>query len=132
MGRLIFLDTDILIDLTHGVEGVLQAVQDLRDTGEELATTSVNVAEFLRGVEPGPTRIEARHLLNAFAEAPVGPRAAHRYGIFMQALDRAGHRIEETDGLIAAVVLEEGGRLMTRNARQFGRIPGLELLPLPS
>jgi predicted nucleic acid-binding protein len=97
-----------------------------------LATTSINVAEFLRGIPPGPEQGAAHRFLGAFAEAPFGPRAAHRYGLFMQSLDRMGTRIEETDGLIAAVVLEEGGRLLTRNTRHFRRVPGLELVPLPS
>lgn len=46
----------------------------------------------------------------------------------MQALDRARSPIGSTGGMIAAAALEAGARIVTRHAKEFARVPGLEVL----
>lgn len=126
---MIVLDSDILIDIVDQREPAFSFVAELQRTGELLGTTSINTAEVLRGVAPGSKGV-ARivRVLSAFQELPLGPAASRRYGSVMHALDRAGTSIPALDGLIAAVALENGGRLVTRNGKDFAKVPGLELL----
>jgi predicted nucleic acid-binding protein len=124
----IVLDTDVLIDLLHKREPTTQLLIDLRARGETLATTSVNAAELWRGARTAKAQDAVHRLLIALHDVPLGPRAARRFGDLMQALDRAGAPIGNTDGLIAAATLEAGGRLVTRNAKEFAKVPGLEVL----
>lgn len=124
----IVLDTDVLIDLLHKREPSTQFLIDLRARGETLATTSVNAAELWRGARTAKAQDAVRKLLIALHDVPVGPRAARRFGEIMQGLDRAGAPIGNTDGLIAAATLEAGGRLVTRNAKEYARVPGLEVM----
>ena len=124
----VVLDTDVLIDLLHKREPTTQFLIDLRARGETLATTSVNAAELWRGARTAKAQDAVQKLLTALHDVPLGPRAARRFGDIMQALDRAGAPIGNTDGLIAAATLEAGGRLVTRNAKEFERVPGLEVL----
>lgn len=124
----VILDTDVLIDLLHKREPTTQLLIDLRARGETLATTSVNAAELWRGARTAKAQDAVNKLLTALHDVPVGPRAARRFGELMQALDRAGAPIGTTDGLIAAATLEAGGRLVTRNAKEYGKVPGLDVL----
>lgn len=125
----VVVDTDVLIDLLHKREPSTSFLAKLRASGETLATTSVNAAELWRGAAAMSTRQDAvRKLLVALHDVPLGPRAARRFGDIMHALDRAGASLGNTDGLIAAATLEAGARLVTRNAREFRRVPGLEVM----
>ncbi|HUR69466.1 MAG TPA: type II toxin-antitoxin system VapC family toxin [Candidatus Thermoplasmatota archaeon] len=122
------LDTDVLIDLLHKREPTTQYLRELRDRGETLATSSVNAAELWRGASTPAARDAVMRLLTALHEVPFGPRMARRFGELMHALDRADSPIGNTDGLIAACALESGARLVTRNAKEYRRVPGLEVL----
>lgn len=126
---MIVLDSDVLIDIIDQREPAFSFVAKLQTAGEVIGTTSINAAEVLRGVPPrsrGAQRVA--RVLAALQEVPFGPAASRRFGTIMHAADRAGARIPVVDGLIAAATLEGGGRLVTRNARDFERIPGLEVL----
>lgn len=124
----VVLDTDVLIDLLHKREPTTSFLADLRMRGETLATTSVNAAELWRGARTPKSQEAVRRLLVALHDVPFGPRAARRFGDLMHALDRAGKPISNTDGLIAAATLEAGGRIVTRNAKEYARVPGLEVM----
>lgn len=124
----IILDTDVIIDLLHKREPTTRFLRDIRDRGEALATTSINAAELWRGARSADAREKVGKLLTALHDVPFGPRSARRFGEIMEALDRAGSPISNTDGMIAACALESGGRIVTRNAKEYRRVPGLEVL----
>jgi tRNA(fMet)-specific endonuclease VapC len=68
--------------------------------------------------------------LNSFLERPgivtvsIDLSIAERYGLLVKALKEAGTPIPTNDLWIAAVALETGARLLTRD-RHFKSIPGL-------
>lgn len=128
---MLFADTDVLIAMIRMDPEVTDRLERAAAMGEELGTTSVNVGEVLRGAHRAPSSLAyVNETLEGFTEVPVGPRAARRFGQLMSTLDSIGRRMPEMDGLIAAVVLEEGGRLLTGNTRHFAHVPGLEVLSL--
>lgn len=126
---LTFLDADILIHFLRRRPATMRMVSQLQDEGATFAVASINVGEVLRGTQP-PDRRHAilAQMLQGLTEIPAGPRVARRYAQLMHALDRAGGRIPEIDGFVAATVLSEGGRLVTGNVRHFDRVPGLEVI----
>ena len=67
------------------------------------------------------------NLLNILEILPIDLRVADRYAQIQVALQRAGKIIGDFDLIIAAVVLNHGGLLVTRNTRHFERIAGLAL-----
>ncbi len=126
---MILLDTDVLIDLVTKDEETVVLLERLWEQGETLGTTSLNIAEILRGANRDHATLQATlGILAGLAEVPFGPGAAKRFGQFMHQLDRAGASVPVVDGMIAAVALEQGGRLVTRNRRGFERLAGLEVL----
>lgn len=123
---MILLDSDVLIALIRRDRKAVDRLREADALGENLATTSLNVAEVLRGEEPGSERADnAAAILQGLVELPCGPRAARRFALLMRELDRAGRSISVIDGLVASIALEEGATLWSRNAREFNRVPGL-------
>ena len=51
--------------------------------------------------------------------------AAHHYAIVRNALERQGQHIGNMDLMIAAHALAEDSVVITNNAREFHRVPGL-------
>ncbi len=126
---MIVLDSDALILRLRGDAATIALLRKHED--EELATTSANVAEVLRGVATNPRRLAvAKRVLRGLVEVPFGPRAARRFATFMAQLDRVGTPIGTVDGMVAAAALESGASIMTRNVREFERVPGLVPIPL--
>lgn len=127
---MILVDTDVLIGLALREEHVLDLLQEMTGS-DQVATTSISLAEFLRGI--APSQLAGAHArIDGLQEVPFGPRAARRFGTLMHDLDRKGARLDVADGMIAAIALEQGARLLTGNTKHFRRVPGLELVALPS
>ncbi|MFO1533753.1 MAG: type II toxin-antitoxin system VapC family toxin [Thermoplasmatota archaeon] len=126
---MIVIDSDILVSFLNAKPAAIAAMEALDAMGEELATTSLNAAEVLRGVSHAATkRVAAEALLAGLTEVPFGPRAARRHGLITSGADRTGAPLPNVDAMVAAATLEAGARLATRNLRHYGRIPGLELV----
>ena len=125
---MIVLDTDVLVEVLRKRPAVVARISELREDGHELATTSINEAEVLRGRQASADLAIAVKILDGLVTVPFGPRAARRYGRLMHGLDRAGRPIPVADGLIAAATLEAGAALLTGNVRHFDRVPGLDVI----
>ncbi|MGB0653625.1 MAG: type II toxin-antitoxin system VapC family toxin [Thermoplasmatota archaeon] len=123
---MIVLDTDVLIQVLRR-HGSTMDWLEATAASDELATTSLNVAELLRGV---PRRGRAQQVTHAIwaglTEVPFGPRAARRFGRMMHDLDRAGTPVPVVDAMVAAATLEAGGILATWNTKHLKPLVALE------
>ena len=126
------LDTSFLVDLlreaARGAHGRAHAFLD-RLADEPLAV-SVHVAcELYAGAEltkePEQERAKIGALLAALEVVVPDDHFPHRYGEVLAELRRRGQSIATMDLLIAVAALGHGAPLVTRNARDFDRVPGL-------
>jgi predicted nucleic acid-binding protein len=132
---LIFLDTNVVSETLKKTPS--QAVVAwLTSFDAELALGSIVIAEIAFGIEKirpderadrlslGLARWRAR-----FADRIFGftEEAALIYGEIMGDALRHGRQVSVQDGMIAAIALEHGGRLATRNIRDFKHL-GLNLV----
>lgn len=129
------LDTSFLVDLLReGARGGTGPAHDLleRLTDEELVV-SVHVAcELFAGAEmsrePARERERVSVLLSALQVVYPTDRFAARYGTVLAELRRRGEAVPTMDLLIGTAALVDDSPLVTRNARDFERLPGLQVL----
>lgn len=128
---MILLDTDLLIEVLRGNPKVVGFVRNLESAGQVLGTTSINAAELYHGAERSTRRTDIKltdDLLAGLHQVPFGPQGARRYGTLMATMQHLGKSMAKADGMIAALALENGGRLATLNVRDFRAVPRLEVL----
>jgi tRNA(fMet)-specific endonuclease VapC len=97
---------------------------------ENLAISTVVLAELQYGATRHPTRsacffAEIDNFISRLEVLPWTSQAAKHYAHLRTALERKGLPIGNMDMLIAAHALAENAVLVTHNAREFERVPGL-------
>jgi tRNA(fMet)-specific endonuclease VapC len=132
---LIHLDTSFLVDLlrdtARGRDGA--AARYLDTLGEEELVISVFVAcELAAGAamakKPAEEKLKVDRLCSAVRiEYPDG-RFPPAYGSLLAWQQRNLGRISTMDLLIATSATVAGAPLLTRNVKDFSRVPGLEVL----
>jgi hypothetical protein len=132
---LIFLDTNVLSETLR--KSPAQAVIEwLTRYDAELALPTMTIAEVAFGIQkilPDQRALRLAQGLSdwrrRFADRIFGltEEAALAYGDIMGAASRQGKAMSAPDGMIAAIVQTNRGRLATRNLDDF-RTTGLELI----
>lgn len=132
---MIFLDTNVLSE-------PLKKIPDMAVIGwlvrhdAELAISTVAIAEIAFGIHrirPDQRAIRLEQGLNDWRRRYAGrifgltEQAAMAYGEIMGTAARAGRPMSPQDGMIAAIAAVNGGRLATRNLKDFAGT-GLELI----
>jgi predicted nucleic acid-binding protein len=131
----IYLDTAFLIDLLResGRRTEGPASRLLAEVPDEELGISVFVAcELAAGaaLSARPTK-EKRRVAQLCAGLRVeypDERFAEAYGSLLALQERAGGRISTMDLLIATSAVLAGAPLVSRNVKDFSRVPGLDVL----
>lgn len=129
------LDTSFLVDLlrerARAQEGPAHRLLD-RLADEELVVGVHVACELQAGAElsakPDRERERIADLLRALQVVYPTDRFATRYGQVLAELRRRGEAISTMDLLIGTAALVDDSPLVTRNAREFERMPGLRVL----
>ncbi len=127
------LDTNILREFVR-LRPDRNVARRLSQTPKEnLFTSALCIAELRvwsrRGDDPGQRweKVLSRITPNLTAALPFNEGVAISAGDLLFDLQSAGWSLPPIDGLIAATALKHGMILVTRNLRDFDRIPGLVL-----
>lgn len=125
------LDTTFLIDIMRGRDRAVGMLERLEDEGAPLAVAATTLFEFFRGLETVTlSAAEKRRVAEVVRGRPVyalDPVAAERAGGIDAQLWSQGEPIDPEDACIAGIALARDEELVTRKAREFGRVPGLRL-----
>lgn len=126
---MIILDTNVISELMRPSPEPLVLEWLRTRSPEEIATTSINLAEIRYGLARLPDGRRRRDLetrFDTFAARGFGPRvfdfdraAAVAYAELAMLCETSGRRLEGFDGLIAAIAAAHGAGIATRNASDF-------------
>ena len=123
------LDTNIISDLIRNPQG--RAAKRIARAGEGIICTSVIVAAELRYgcAKSGSKRLlkAVEDLLGEIDVLAFDVPADAEYGAIRSVLETAGTPIGSNDMLIAAHARATGATIVTANADEFKRIPGLKV-----
>lgn len=123
------LDSDICIAFLNGRDRKLE--RRMLDEADDLVLCSVVKAELWSGAEAS-ARVAANHerlgaFFDTFDSLPFDDAAVRHYARVRAGLRREGKPIGPNDLLIASIALANDLTLITRNQREFVRVPGLAL-----
>lgn len=126
----LMLDTDVCIDLIRRRPPALIAVVTARDVGD-VGISVVTLAELEYGVakssRPSANSEALARFVAPLEVVPFDRAAAVAYGTLRAGLETKGQAIGSMDLMIAAHAVSLRVELMTGNARDFGRVPGLRI-----
>jgi tRNA(fMet)-specific endonuclease VapC len=124
------LDTNILVDLLRKKDPTLRETFVSHPPSEYVVSEIVH-AELLHGVQMSQKPEENLHkvktLLAPLQCIPFSGTAADLYADIKSTLQRNGLLIGANDLLIAATARSRNDILITRNCREFSRVPGLRI-----
>ena len=123
---MIVLDTDVLIDiLDKSSKRGDETIGRIESTEEEIWTTAINVHEILYGCLKTSRPVDL--LLNLDA-LPFSREDANLSSRIESGLEKKGATVRRMDAMIAATVINHGGKLLTYDLKHFDRMKefGLE------
>ena len=123
-----FLDTNICIYYLKGkYDGIKQNL--LSKHPDEIKIPSIVKAELLLGAEKSVKKKEVltalEEFLLPFEVRSFGEPESHQYAHIRASLEDKGSPIGPNDLIIASIVIENNGILVTNNEKEFGRIENL-------
>jgi tRNA(fMet)-specific endonuclease VapC len=135
---MLVLDTDHVTEYQRGTSAEAHRLKQRLDLATEpYATTIVTVEEILRGWMAAIHRVrEPRHQINAYARLQQLFRFFATWNVLAwsetaadayDSLRRTKIRVGTMDLKIASIALASDATLLTRNATDFRRIPGLRV-----
>ncbi|MGH2371098.1 MAG: type II toxin-antitoxin system VapC family toxin [Chloroflexota bacterium] len=124
------VDTDWIVDCLHGQQAALQTIADLAPQG--LAISLITYGELYEGAyyarDPRQAMASLRKFLRRVRRLTLTVAVMERFGVVRGGLPRVVRdQIGDMDLLIAATALHHDLTLVTRNLRDFSRVPGLKL-----
>jgi tRNA(fMet)-specific endonuclease VapC len=123
------LDTNICIYVVKNRPARLR--DRFNDLAEQLCISIITFAELVYGAEKSARPHENLTIVEQFCARldvlPFAERAATHYAQLWAELERAGKAIGIHDMMIGGHARSEGLAVVTNNAREFQRVPGLRV-----
>jgi tRNA(fMet)-specific endonuclease VapC len=124
------LDTNTVIDFFRGRGRVAERLLAVRPS--EIGLPAISAYETWVGVlgsrSAEQRTIQYQEFLAAIEVLPFDTATARTAAEIRLALQRRGETIGPMDTLIAATALANGATLVTRNLREFSRVPDLRIV----
>ena len=133
---MIHLDSSFLIDLLRETArerpGPAFDLIESLDANESLAVSVHVVCELRAGAELSRRALQEHealdHLLSGLLVVFPDDRFAPAYARLLAATTRGGRRVAAMDLMIATAAVLDAAPLVTRNVKDFSRVPGLRVL----
>ena len=128
---MVCLDTSFLVDLLRGKEDVRTMLDILQERAEEMSVATPSIMELSKGASLGNNPLEEKEkiqrLFSSLLVLNFDRECAVKAGEIEADLRKKGQMIEIEDIMIAAIALQHGESLVTRNIKHFEKIEGLKI-----
>ncbi len=125
---MIFLDTDVCIELLRGNQRVIQNARLYR---EKFGLSFMCVAELYYGAQnsayPTDNKLLVDRFLLTLSVVHTDPEILMKFGDLKSRLKKQETLIPDADLFIASTALVKGQLLVTGNTKHFQRIEGLKI-----
>lgn len=125
------LDTSFIIDFLRGNQDAKLAFDELIANQETISIATPTLMELQTSLalntRPTPEDQLVDKIKGSAILLPLDHESAARAGDIEAALILAGETIPPLDIMIGAIALQHNESLLTRNAKHFKRIPGLDV-----
>lgn len=135
---MIILDSTILIDLIRSQNSTkykkeVAFLEEIEENGnDKVFITFVSVLELKKGAYKSSNAAKAKEsvdkVLKMLSVIEFEDAYYDAYGEISAELEKNGTPIGKFDELIAAIAIYNKSKLVTNNAKDFSRIPGLEII----
>jgi tRNA(fMet)-specific endonuclease VapC len=128
---MIFLDSDILSYYFSGNTKVREKITEALANREQIALTAINVYETLKGFR-WRNNLKKEKMFEGFLETV--PVFTIDDDVILLAADiyadlrRTGKTVGDADILIASIVINNNGKLISNNTKHYENIKGLNLI----
>ena len=126
---MICLDTDVIIDFLRNESDAVKKIRELNEKSE-LATTSINVFELVKGAIRSKQQ-NSNEIVEGFLSnlkiLNFNHEAAKKSAEIFEDLRKKGENIDVLDLMIASIAIANKTPLFTRNISHFKRISELKI-----
>jgi tRNA(fMet)-specific endonuclease VapC len=132
----ILIDTSLLVSMERD-EAVIRRLE-AATVGEPAAISVISLSELLHGVYRASPRHQGARLaaieriVGLFEAISITPAIARVHASLWADLARRGETVGLHDLWIGASAISHDWPVATRDLKDFGRIPGLEVISLPA
>jgi tRNA(fMet)-specific endonuclease VapC len=130
---MVCLDTTFFADLFRKNLAAEKKLYALANETQTVSTTVMTIAELYYGAYKSKNIVDEMRnvasVLDNFLILEMNQEGAKMFGEILSSLEKKGQTIHDRDILIGAISLSKGEKtIITRNAKDFARIPGLEVI----
>ena len=126
---MVCLDTSVLVALIRKDQAAIDGLTAEAERGGTVSTTVLSLCELYSGAygsrNPQKELAKVQDLVSDLRLLELDAGAAKRYGELVNDVALRRAPIGDFDLIIASIALEQGEKLVTRNVKHFGRVPGL-------
>ncbi len=127
----IVIDTNMLIDLMRNVPKITDAIKRLENENE-LCTTDINAFELYWGAyksrQHEKEMAAVKDVLGALALISTTEKAMNAAAKIIAELEKKGKAMDLRDLFIGSICIANSFKLLTRNAKHFENMEGLEVM----
>ena len=128
---MVCLDTSFIVDVLRGKQDAKRVLEELTATSETTSIATPTLMELQTSIALNTRGSNEGELIDQIKASSVllslDHESATRAGDIEATLILAGKTIPPVDIMIAAIALQNNEAVLTRNARHFKRIEGLEV-----
>jgi tRNA(fMet)-specific endonuclease VapC len=128
----VLIDTTVLVNAERRGQSLDEAIGD-----QDRAISVITASELLHGVhraQAGSVRARrsafVEYVISVIEPLPITTAIARAHAEIWAELEKDGNLIGAHDLWIAATALSHGMDIATANTRDFGRVPGLNVVPV--